>query len=99
MVWFMSGHNPEQPEELPAIEIDQPLPGLEVDVTKLPEGTNYWDQIIPSRYGNLHYSTFQFRNGTLLWETDLDEKRSPLTMIRVQSGTGIVLDIISPEGE
>jgi hypothetical protein len=84
---------------LPAIEIDQPLPGLEVDVTKLPEGTNYWDQIIPSRYGNLHYSTFQFRNGTLLWETDLDEKRSPLTMIRVQSGTGIVLDIISPEGE
>jgi hypothetical protein len=34
-----------------------------------------------------------------LWVTDLDEARGASTTIRVQSGTGIVLGIISPEGE
>ena len=64
----------------------QPLPGLVSDYTQLPDGTNYWNQVIPSPYGDLRYSTFQLRDGRLRWVTDTEESADP-TMIIVETGT------------
>lgn len=75
-------------EQMPAVELGHPLPGLVVDVSLLPEGTNYWDQVLPSPFGQLYYAPEQYRNGTIRWVTNHGEVR-----IIVQSGTGTVLEV------
>jgi hypothetical protein len=44
------------------------LHGLKTSA-ELPEGQNYWDQIIPSSYGELIYSPHQWRDGHIRWVT------------------------------
>lgn len=76
------------PDQMPPVEPGFPLPGLVVDVSQLPEGTNYWDQVLRSPFGELYYAPEQYRNGTICWVTNHGE-----VQIVVQAGTGTVLEI------
>lgn len=71
-----------------SVEIGQRLSGLLVHAEERPEGLEYWDQIIESPYGKLYYAPEQYRNGMLRWITNHGE-----VCIRVESGTGKVVDI------
>lgn len=80
-----------QVEKYPDIEIGKPLPGLKQS-WELKDGVEYWDQVIPTAYGELRYFPFQLRNGTILWGVEPKEDTDEAAFcVTVESATGIVL--------
>ena len=85
--------DPDRPPQItpPQIVEDQQLPGLKLG-NELPEGTKYWDQVIPSPFGDLTYQQPQRRDGKIRWRT-ADRK----VEVVVESGTGKVVAIHQSE--
>jgi len=79
-------------ESPPEIKIGERLPGLLLG-GELPAGTAYWDQVIPSQFGDLIFPLGdQYRDGLMRWST-ADRK----VKITVTHDTGIVCYIFKQQ--
>ena len=74
----------QQPEP---IEVGKRLPGLKLG-NELPEDEKYWDQKLPSEFGELFYGVNQMRDGKIRWVN-----KDNTVLITVESGTGSVLSV------